>query len=96
MCNVKEIRRTGFTLIEMMAVINIIALVAAMVLPTAARMFSASADEQARAMLTASLTGARAKAIEDAEYRIVHVQVGKEGSTWVCSMAGRDEGLGRG
>lgn len=86
----------AFTLIEMMVVIAIIALLAAIVLPTAARLFTASSGEQARAMLTASLTGARAKAIEEAEYRIVHVQVGKEGHTWVCSMAGRDEGLGRG
>jgi len=90
----KEIRRTGFTLIEMMAVVGIIALVTAMVLPTVARLFRASSDEQARQILSAALTGARAKAIEDAEYRIVHVQVGKEGSTWVCSMAGRDEGRG--
>jgi len=78
----------------MMAVIGIIALVTAMVLPTVARLFRASSDEQARQILSAALTGARAKAIEDAEYRIVHVQVGMEGSTWVCSMAGRDEGRG--
>ena len=77
-----------------MAVVGIIALVTAMVLPTVARLFRASSDEQARQILSAALTGARAKAIEDAEYRIVHVQVGKEGSTWVCSMAGRDEGRG--
>ena len=90
------IRRNGFTLIELMAVIAIIALVSAMVLPTAARMFSATSLEQARQTLSATLTGARAAAIEHAEYRIVHVQVGHEGSTWICSMAGRDEGLGQG
>jgi len=89
-------KRPGFTLIEMMAVIGIIGLLAALVLPTAAKLFSASAEEQARQILSATLTGARAKAIEQAEYWIVHVQVGKDGSTWVCSMAGRDEGLGRG
>jgi len=76
----------GFTLIEMMAVIGIIALLAAIILPTAVRLFSASSHEQARQMLSASLTGARAAAIEHAEYRIVHVQVGKDGSTWVCPM----------
>lgn len=90
------LRRKGFTLIEMMAVIAIIALISALILPAAAKLFTASADEQARQMLSAMLAGARAKAIEHAEYRIVHVQVGKEGSTWICAMAGRDEGLGRG
>ena len=82
----------AFTLIELMAVISIIALVSAMVLPTAARLFSASADEQARSVLGAMLSGNRAAAIENSCYTAVHVQMGKDGHCWAVAMTGKRQG----
>ena len=82
----------AFTLIELMVVISIIALTAALVLPTVARIFSASADEQARSMLGAMLAGVRATAIENACYTAVHVQMGKDGRCWAVALIGEGQG----
>lgn len=85
-------RGGAFTLIELMAVISIIALITAMVLPTAGRLFSASADEQARSVLGAMLSGNRAAAIENSCYTAVHVQMGKDGRCWAVAMTGEGQG----
>ena len=85
-------RGGAFTLIELMAVISIIALVSAMVLPTVGRLFSASADEQARSVLGAMLSGNRAAAIEKSCYTAVHVQMGKDGRCWALAMTGKGQG----
>ena len=82
----------AFTLIELMVVISIIALTAALVLPTVARIFSASADEQARSVLGAMLAGVRATAIENACYTAVHVQMGKDGRCWAAALIGEGQG----
>lgn len=84
----------AFTLIELMAVISIIALVSAMILPTVGRLFSASADEQARSVLGAMLSGNRAAAIENSCYTAVHVQIGKDGHCWAVAMTGKRQGQG--
>ena len=83
----------AFTLIELMAVISIIALVSAMALPTVAKLFSASADEQARSMLAAMLSGNRAAAIENACYTAVHLQIDEDGRCWAVAMTGKGQGV---
>lgn len=77
----------------MMAVVGIIALVTAMALPTVARLFRASSDEQARSVLGAMLTGNRAAAIENSCYTAVHVEMGKDGRCWAVAMTGEGQGV---
>jgi prepilin-type N-terminal cleavage/methylation domain-containing protein len=68
-------RATGFTLIEMMVVIGLVALLAAMALPSIVTLLSAGADAQAYNLIAAQLTFARALAIERVNYAGVHCQI---------------------
>ena len=68
-------RATGFTLIEMMVVIGLVALLAAMALPSIVTLMSAGADAQAYNLIAAQLTFARALAIERVNYAGVHCQI---------------------
>lgn len=67
-------RCTGFTLVEMTVVISLIALIAAVALPSAVKLFSAGSGAQAYNMLAAQLSSARALAIRNGTYTLVHVQ----------------------
>jgi prepilin-type N-terminal cleavage/methylation domain-containing protein len=78
-------RRRAFTLTELMVAISIIALASAIVLPSASKLFTASADDQARAVLSATLGAVRAAAIERGEHTAVHVQIHAEEE--VCRVA---------
>jgi len=71
----QERRRPGFTLMEMMVVIGLIALMATMALPSIIAMFNSGADAQAYNLISAQLTAARALAIEKSSYAGVHVQI---------------------
>jgi len=67
--------RRGFTLMEMMVVIGLVALMATMALPSIMALFNAGADAQAYNLISAQLTAARALAIEKSIYAGVHVQL---------------------
>ncbi len=64
----------GFTLIEMMVVIAIIALVSASVLPSAMQIFTSGSEAQTYNLLIAHLAAARGLAITSGDYACVHVQ----------------------
>ena len=66
---------SGFTLMEMMVVIGLVALMASMALPSIFAMFNAGADAQAYNLMAAQLTAARALAIERSTHAGVHVQM---------------------
>lgn len=65
----------GFTLMEMMVVIGLVALVASLALPSIIAMYNAGADSQAYNLMAAQLTSARALAIRESTYAGVHVQL---------------------
>ena len=65
----------AFTLVEMLVVILVISIVAAIAIPTAVGLFTAGADNQAYNMLSAQMTAARSYAIRNSTYTLVHVQV---------------------
>ena len=67
--------RRGFTLMEMMVVIGLVALMATMALPSIVSLFNSGADAQAYNLIAAQLTAARALAIEKSTYAGVHVQM---------------------
>lgn len=64
----------GFTLVELLVVISIIALVAGMTLPTVVEVFQSSADAQVYGVVNSMLRAARAYAIEHSVYTCVHLQ----------------------
>jgi len=66
----------AFTLIELMIVISAITLILSITLPSIVGMFGAGADAQAVNIVTAQLMAARSKAVCDATYAGVHVQLG--------------------
>jgi prepilin-type N-terminal cleavage/methylation domain-containing protein len=65
----------GFTLAELLVVVGIIGLIAAVTLPSIATVFGAGADAQAYNVLSAQLSAARAQAIQNGEFTGVHVQL---------------------
>jgi len=68
-------RKSGFTLIELVVVIGVIASAMALAIPSMMAMFSSGADKQAYNLLAAQMTVARAVAIENGTYAGVHVQM---------------------
>lgn len=68
-------RLRGFTLLEMMVVIGLVALMASMALPSIVALFNSGADAQAYNLISAQITAARAKAVLSSTYAGVHVQM---------------------
>jgi prepilin-type N-terminal cleavage/methylation domain-containing protein len=68
-------RPRGFTLLEMMVVIGLVALMASMALPSVIALFNSGADAQAYNLISAQLTAARAKAVLSNTYAGVHFQL---------------------
>ncbi|NLW86723.1 MAG: prepilin-type N-terminal cleavage/methylation domain-containing protein [Planctomycetes bacterium] len=71
-------QKTGFTLVELMVVIALIALLAGATIPSMISVFTAGADSQAVNLLSAQLTAARALAMREGKYAAVHVQMGSK------------------
>lgn len=67
--------RRGFTLMELLVTITIIALLAGISLPSMMALFDAGADKQACNIMAAQLMNARAEAIRNMTYVGVHVQL---------------------
>ncbi len=68
-------RRSAFTLIEILIVISLIILLAAVSIPTITTLFGSGSAAQAYNMLAAQITTARAMAIRNSTYAGVHVQM---------------------
>jgi prepilin-type N-terminal cleavage/methylation domain-containing protein len=68
-------RLAGFTLLEMMVVIGLVALMASMALPSIVALFNSGADAQAYNLISAQFTASRAKAVLSSTYAGVHVQL---------------------
>ncbi len=66
--------RKGFTLVEILVVLGMITLIAAVALPGLSRMLTSGADEQAYNLIMAQLGAARAQAMMDGNYVGVHFQ----------------------
>ena len=66
--------RGGFTLMELLTVIGIIAIAAAIAIPAISTIFTSGADAQAESKFASYLMAARAQAIQTANYVGVHVQ----------------------
>jgi type II secretory pathway pseudopilin PulG len=67
---------TAFTLLELIVVVVLLLLVAATVLPTVTDLIASSDNMQAYNILAGQITAARAEAIRNDQYYIVHVQPG--------------------
>jgi prepilin-type N-terminal cleavage/methylation domain-containing protein len=70
----KKTNNSGFTLVEMLVVITIIALMGLMIIPAIIGMFSSGADSQSYSMLTTELSAARSLALKTSSYVCVHIQ----------------------
>ncbi len=93
-------RRGGFTLIEMLIVVSLIVLIATIALPSIVGMFAAGAEARAYNTLAAQVASARALAIKNATYALLHVQIGEgpdfEDTCWSAVFEYRyDEDDGR-
>lgn len=65
----------GFTLVELLVTITLVAIVLGAVIPSVAKLFTSGATAQASNMLTAQLSVARMLAITEGTYAGVHVQL---------------------
>jgi len=65
----------GFTLVELLVVLAIISLVAAISLPSIVRIFTAGAEQQAYNVISSQLASARAYAVQNRTYAGVHYQL---------------------
>ena len=75
----KNKRHAGFTLIELIAVISIVVLVTAMVMPIVPRMLKSNREGAARDLIRGFLTLARAHAAQTQKYAGVRFQQSAKG-----------------
>lgn len=75
-------KRTGFTLLELVAVIGIISLLAVTALPSILGMFTSGTDAQAYNVVVAMLSAARAEAMQSGAYVCVHFEKAYSTSTF--------------
>lgn len=68
------VRRGGFTLMELLVVIGVIALVSGLAIPAISNFFTAGADAQAYNLLVATCVAARAEAVRTHSFTAVHIQ----------------------
>lgn len=71
----RQTTRAGFTLVELTVVIFVIVLLATMAIPTAISLLRSGSDSQAYNIVTATLSAARAEAIQRNTYVAVHFQM---------------------
>jgi len=88
----------GFTLIEMVAAVALVILIAGVALPSIVSLFKAGSDAQAYNLLAGQLTAARALAIAEGTYAGVHVQLADPtvntklaGTCWSAVVIYRDD-----
>jgi prepilin-type N-terminal cleavage/methylation domain-containing protein len=67
--------RRGFTLMELLVVIGVIALIAAVVVPSINSVFTAGSDAQAFNMMVGQLSAARSEAVQNGTFAALHVQL---------------------
>lgn len=67
--------RRAFTLMELLVVIGVIALVAAVVVPSISSVFTAGADAQAFNLMTGQVSAARSEALQNGTFAGLHVQL---------------------
>ncbi len=80
-------RRGGYTMAELVLVVAVIAMLMVLILPSISTMFSAGSFEQAQVVMAATLSSARALAIEKQTYALVHVHPDpREGKFWLVTM----------
>jgi prepilin-type N-terminal cleavage/methylation domain-containing protein len=68
--------RRAFTFIELMVVIALIVIVSTIALPSFLKLFSSGADAQAYNMMSAQLSVARADAVVEGKYYLMHTGIG--------------------
>lgn len=67
--------RRAFTLMELLVVIGVIALIAAVVVPSISSVFTAGADAQAFNLMTGQVSAARSEAVQSGTFAGLHVQL---------------------
>ncbi len=78
--------KIGFTLVELLMVIFVIALVLTITLPSVIGLFTAGADLQARNVIGSIMGAARGVAVANQSYALVHVQLDSDGKCWAAVM----------
>ena len=84
-------RPGGFTLMELLVVIGVIALVATLAVPSIGAFMASGADSQAVNYLSAICSAARTEAIRSHNHVVVHLQMEASylSSAWVTNLDGR-------